>query len=460
MSFSNLLRAVIAFCFLICCPCFAENFSDDQAVNMLPDSLVQRIPTDGPGVPIIVFNPLSWPRTDIVEMDSPFDGESPNVKIIDSEGSVYPARSLGDSLRFTARNVPALGYRVYWIIKTNDPVPPSVKASNEQIENQYFRITLDTKSAAIKRIYDKANRRDIMPAGSQAAVFKLLERGPCEYGQSNGVTTMMDSGPARGMVVLDRELNGQPLVQELALYDGVPRIDIRLTMKWSKPMGLNDLYVSFPISLPRAASTSGCEDITSDSRLAWADAAVGNYGVSIVAKNAYGCEFARNMLMATMAGSVETVPITRDIRYSIVPHIGELSEIALRRQAFEIGFPLIARTTDKHPGILPRRQSLLSWASSGVIAAIYLPDSTAAQPQLRIYNILRRTFTINVKIGTPGLRLIPADAEGKPVNGAKSLVETDLTIQAPMGELSVYRLGWEHISRNMSGNLKNTNQKK
>lgn len=442
MSSSNLLWAAIAICLIVCCPCLADNSSDDRALNILPDSLVQRIPTDGPGVPVVVFNPLSWERTDIVEMDSPFDGESPHVKIIDSEGNTYPARSLGDCLRFTARNVPALGYRVYWVAKADSPVSASVKATQAYLENQYFRVELDTRTTAIKRIYDKANSRDIMPAGSQAAVFRLQEKGFSGNGKLNGVATMMDSGPARGLVVLDRVLNGQTLVQELALYDGVPRIDIQLTMRWSKPLKSDDLCVNFPIFVPGAKSTAGCEDISPDCRLAWADATAGNYGVGIVAKNAYGCEFTRSTLIATMAGSVEPVPITRDIRYSVFPHLGELSDTGLRQKAFELGFPLIARTTDKHKGILPRRQSLLSWSSRGVIAAISSSDSATKPPQLRFYNVVRQTLAIDARIGTPGLRLIPADSLGRPVSGAKPLVETDLTLQAALSEPSIYLLAW------------------
>ena len=130
-----------------------------------------------PERPIVVFNPLSWQRTDAVEVETPFPGESPYVKITDSAGKAYPARALGDTLYFTARDVPPLGYRVYWASRAPQPVPTAIKCTADAVENQFFRVTVDKKAAAITGIYDKtspppanAYRRESRCAGACARV--------------------------------------------------------------------------------------------------------------------------------------------------------------------------------------------------------------------------------------------------------------------------------------------------
>src|SRR5437773_8675410 len=107
------------------------DFSQRLAGEMIDadwETLAARIDTRGEGVPIVVFNPLGWPRTDVVEVEVGFGergvldmsladpaGKRAGLQILqadrDRDSGITRARIL-----VVARDVPALGYATYRII--------------------------------------------------------------------------------------------------------------------------------------------------------------------------------------------------------------------------------------------------------------------------------------------------------------------------------------------------------
>src|SRR5439155_10089825 len=77
------------------------------------------------GVPLVVFNTLGWPRTDVAEADVGFaQGGINDFRLVDSAGKTIPAQLLEAEryadggvkrikIAFVARDVPAAGYAVY-----------------------------------------------------------------------------------------------------------------------------------------------------------------------------------------------------------------------------------------------------------------------------------------------------------------------------------------------------------
>src|SRR5439155_20911230 len=97
----------------------------DEMIETRWDSIAARIDTRGEGVPIVVFNPLGWPRTDIAEVEIGFAEPGVNdLNLVDADGKTAPVQLLHadrDSdgglkrvrIIFLARDVPALGYSAY-----------------------------------------------------------------------------------------------------------------------------------------------------------------------------------------------------------------------------------------------------------------------------------------------------------------------------------------------------------
>ena len=69
------------------------NRSADELIDAGWNILASKIDTRGPGIPIVVFNPLGWRRSDVVEvaLDDFNDGET-GASLVDEAGEVVPAQ--------------------------------------------------------------------------------------------------------------------------------------------------------------------------------------------------------------------------------------------------------------------------------------------------------------------------------------------------------------------------------
>jgi len=79
-------------------------------------TLAVRVDTRGPGVPVVVFNPLSWSRTDVTEAEVQLPRRAEHVEVRDPEGHAVPSAVVSHNdatgtvkVRFLARSVPATG---------------------------------------------------------------------------------------------------------------------------------------------------------------------------------------------------------------------------------------------------------------------------------------------------------------------------------------------------------------
>lgn len=444
MLYSRLVNVLL----ILCCLGLSNScVGDEAAYTVLPHSLVKRIPTVGPGVPIVVFNPLSWERTDFVDIETPFPGSNTAVKITDSAGRVSPARTLGDRLHFTAREVPALGYRVYWAERAERPLPTSIRCTGTTIENEYFRVSVDKSRAVITGIFDKSNSRSLMPAGAVAAHLQFTQGATAKSIREDSTTTMMDSGPARGVLLLDNSLGSQPMVQELILHEGVPRIDIRLTSEWQMPASSSQSAATIRVCFPTLLSTAsldkgGIEFFENGSRLRgvrWVSLTDNGYNICLLADNAHYCDAVRGLLTATLRKQGDPSHGAWEANYSIFAFNGDHSASQVLQRALEVANPLIARVTNQHSGDLPRRGSMISFSRPGLLAAL-----TPGTPTLlRFFDTTGSDLPVPVQINTPGIRLTLSSLSGVPITESESIRTADFVFSPSPGKPTTYVVTWE-----------------
>ncbi len=112
---------------------------------------------------VVVFNPLNWRRDGRVTLDL-----DRGMEIVDRvTGKVVPCdvvREGSDSseVEFVATQVPAVGYKVYFIRPaTGAQTAPTVAASTV-LESPSYRVELDPATGAIRSIYDKQLRHELV----------------------------------------------------------------------------------------------------------------------------------------------------------------------------------------------------------------------------------------------------------------------------------------------------------
>jgi alpha-mannosidase len=196
-----------------------QSFSIDaakQVDDMLQrgfDQLQSRL--DARGDLVVLFNPLSWPRTGLVEVEIPRGRGLTDLKT-QQPVQLELLRRVDDEdydrVRFLAQDVQALGYRSYAVT-----APSSARSAEELsastggvIENAFYKIVVDPARGGISSIYDKQLRRELVDQASPYAMDQYVYVG---YGHEDAT-----------LIAQHTTYNSSLLQYSMAL----PRADLKL----------------------------------------------------------------------------------------------------------------------------------------------------------------------------------------------------------------------------------------
>jgi alpha-mannosidase len=170
---------------------YAERRAREQ-IDQYWTAVFSRVDTRGPGAPLIVFNTLGWPRTDVASVNVGFaetgiekvslTGPDGDVAFQIMSASQYEDGGLKTArLAFIARDVPALGYCTYHLSATRGSGRPLAQfsaptAGGNVLENELYRLTMDHATGAITSLRVKAGDWDVL-AGRGNVVARQQDRG-------------------------------------------------------------------------------------------------------------------------------------------------------------------------------------------------------------------------------------------------------------------------------------------
>lgn len=436
---------------------FEKSFkAGTSALDSALSSISLEINTEGDGDPVVVFNPLSWVRTDVVEIDSPYDTESTSAVTVTDGKNTYPAQIVADKIVFTARGVPALGYKVYHLKKSDAPAKGPVISGDDFAENEFFRVRIDPKSGTIAGIYDKLNNREIAPKGKQAGLLQALSVEPSgmsawNIGRIIGTknldtadeTEALEAGPVRGLIRCEHSFGKSSFVQDITIYEGVPRIDIKMTADWQEignkqsgavpmikvafPTALKDPKANFDIPFGNIEHPSNGDETPA---LNWIDLSDDNYGVSILNNCKYSHDVKDGVMrISLIRASHEPDPVPdqgmREMMYSIYPHTGDWRAADTPRRAYELNNPLIAVASPQRKGTLPRAKSFVSVEPSNLIVTAFKQSEDGKGIILRFYEAEGQACNAFIETSLPVKTYTEVNLMerpvGKPKAGGKSL---------------------------------------
>jgi len=440
------------------------------ALDKSLDTLISRINTNGSGVPVVVFNPLSWSRTDPVSVTSPFPKEIAGVRVVDSSGVVCPAQIMDGKLCFTAHNVPALGYKVFWAAKSSQAAKGTIKSDGMVIENQYLRVRVDPARGVISEIYDKVSPRAVVPNGSSMATLQILHenrRGMSAWkiGEildrenltQNAHVSVSNVGPAKATITIEHDYDKSHIKQELSLYDGVPRIDIHTNVDWKKPSPGNNqcpmLKEAFATGMKSGKATfevpfGGIERLTNGSEVPgqkWIDLSLPNYGVSLLNDCKYGFSVKDGVMHVTLIRSTHNPDPTpeegpHEWTLSIYPHKGDWRAAGTVRKGYELNEPLIARVAAPHPGSLSSAQSFLSISKPNIIATAFKKAEDDNSYILRFYETNGSPCKAVISTRLPVKYFMETDLLERPVGRKMPISGGKFTVAVGKNEIKTYKL--------------------
>lgn len=334
-------------------------------INSALTDLAARVNSTGAGV--LVFNPLSWARTEVVEAEVQFPAHVSNVQAIDGVGNYLPTETLSmDSqtnrlrLRFLAENVPATGYKVIGFTSSDRPIAKRITqeraalqrtstylaASAHSLENDFFRLKVDPKTGCITSLFDKRSNTEslALPVASEGSPAASPDGLPCgnllqafvdkpkrwdawnidaDFVKQHwdlmtaDEVKLVENSPLRAVIRVKHHFQNSTFVQDITMYAGVPRVDIHMTADWHERHIL--LKVAFPVSArsdtatfeipygtverPTTRRTPAEQAQFEVPALRWADISDLTHGFSLLNDSKYGYDAQENVLRLSLLRS-------------------------------------------------------------------------------------------------------------------------------------------------------------
>ena len=450
--------------------------SAKEITNGALDEILAHINTQGEGVPVVVFNSLSWPRTEVIEVEVQLPGPTKQIEVVNAVGQQVESKLLSVDgathrarLLLLAANVPALGYETYFVRSAGKSrlvgISQVVSGTSGMLSNSYLRVKVDPHTGCVTSLFDLRNQTEALaPAETDSggpttfACGNLLqafydkpkrwdawnidadfEKQHWDLDKADEVT-LVEGGPLRAVIRVKKHFQNSTFIQDITMYAGVPRVDVKMQAEWHEKHIL--LKVAFPLSAHSDKATfeipyGSIERPTTRNTPAeqakfevpaqrWADLSDTKHGFSLLNDSKYGYDVKGNVLRLSLLRSPEWPDPHADeghheFTYSLYPHGGTWRDAQTVRRGYELNYKLLAVPSQKHEGTLPSQHSFVQVESEDVVLTAIKKSEDDDSLVLRFYEWAGKEADVK-------LELPP---------GAQSASETDL-MERPIADLAVH----------------------
>jgi len=374
-----------------------------RSLDFSLEAITNHIDTRGEGIPLVIFNQLFWERTEPVTGEVTLQKDSGSIKIQDNQGAEIPfqiieRREIDDQILyrflFIAEKIPSFGYKVFRVVNSDraSEFKTSLSVRENEMENEFFKIKINPRTGWLESVYDKLKAREALQGNAnvlQAVVDEPESMSAWELGLKDQFWNIgeegarikpVEPGPMRGVVRVKNIFRNSSFVQDIILYDRIPRIDFRLNLDWQERNLM--IKASFPLNLKNKTAdfeipfgyVTRKTDGTEVPAIRWVDFTdeSGDYGLSLLNDCKYGFDIKENNLrLSVIHGATSPDPEAdrgvHELMYSLYPHRGTWKESNSARRGYEFNNPLLLKKAMVHPGKLPSSSSFLKIEPENVI---------------------------------------------------------------------------------------------
>lgn len=383
-------------------------------------AIANAMDTSASGIPVVVYNPVSKARKDVVEAKVTFPAGVPEaVRVYDPDGNEVPSQlgaAEGDmaTVLFLA-DMPSMGFKTYDIVPSESPcsIPTGLEITGSTLENDSYRVTVNS-DGDISGVYDKVHDRELLAAPSRLEIlddnsttwpsweimYHDVTSAPKAYVSGPAEIEIVEEGPVRVSLKIKRKALGSTYEQVIRLTagDDKQRVDIDNKVGWytkaanlkaAFPLAVSNSKATYDLGLgtiQRGNNTSSMYEVPAQQ---WADLTdtSGEYGVSILNDCKYGWDKPDdNTLRLTLIHTPEGAyggnhQDTQDFgenrfTYSIYGHAGDWADGDTVTQAEGLNQPLKVFQTVSHTGSLGKEASFLNVSHPNVtVKAVKLAEN-------------------------------------------------------------------------------------
>ncbi len=374
-------------------------------------TVASALDTRAQGVALVVYNPLSHERDDVVEATVKFTGAAPaGVAVFGPDGQQVPAQV--ENIEGNQARVLFLAHLSSVGFATFDVRPSSVavsaprallKVSNNSLENERYRVTLN-EGGDLASVFDKANQQELLagparlefhyekPKSFPAWNMDWADRQlpPRAFVDGPAKIRVVEDGPVRVALEVEREAQGSRFVQTIRLASGKAgdRVDFANVIDWQTRQ--SSLKAAFPFKNANPVASYddklGVRERGNNDpkkyevpQHQWFDltGTDGRYGAAVLNDCKFGSDkpddrTMRLTLLYTPGVRSEyqdqgTQDFGRhEILYALAGHAGDWRAGGVPVQAARLNQPLLAFQVPAHEGKLGRSFSLLKLGSDQV----------------------------------------------------------------------------------------------
>ena len=386
------------------------------------DSLNRLIDTRGEGIPVVVYNSLSWDRSGPVKIETSAPAAGRHLEARDSAGqtllSQVVATGAADrqvTLNVLVKGVPALGYRVIHLVPVANlrALATSLKIDGANIENEFFRLKIDPRTGCVTSLVNKADGQEAVAPGGCGNLLQAFKDVPrtqdaweirfdqdeWDLRQPHSVA-VIERGPERAVVRIQHTFHAptrqegpdSTIQQDLTVYSGVPRIDVNTQVEWHEQHVL--LKAGFPVNVhsdkatfeipyatierPTTRNTPEEQGMFEVPALRWGDLSNATQGFSLLNASKYGYDARDNVIRLSLLRSPQMPAPDNGIAdqgfheftYSLYAHAGGWQAGNTMRQGYDLNYPLIPVVAEAHGGPWQAELSLGGIAPGNVILTV------------------------------------------------------------------------------------------
>ena len=336
--------------------------------------------------PIVIFNSLNWMRSQVLSIL--IDGQL--CQVYDLEGNLVNYQYTQDKqLLFLAKDIPSVGYRVYWLGGVKKVGAQGLRPMWMQkklppdwvLENEYLKVIVNSSTGNLDSIYDKINQREILSEpGNQLQAFTdegqywdawnidpNYEQYPLPPAKLQSIQ-WLEQGSIRNTIRVIRIIGKSKFTQDYILDKKSPILKIATIVDWQEthvlvkasfPLTIESDYVTYETACGAIKRTTKPQTEAEKAQwevpaLKWVDLTDNqqNYGVSLLNDCKYGYDVKPNQLRITLLRS----PLWPDPKadqgkhqftYGIYPHAQGWEKATTVHKSYEFNLPLQIVTIQK-----------------------------------------------------------------------------------------------------------------
>lgn len=377
---------------------------------------------------IVIFNSLSFDRTDTVTLDCNYNG------LITNDNTELPTQKTFDGkLLALVTNLPQRGCGIFKKANNTYKSKNPFKITAHSIETDSYIIEFN-KNAQFTRMFDKIANREILLSDKVGNNINIYEDKPINYDNwdieiyykekywnlnDTVKCEWVEMGPIRATLLVEHNFCESKVIQKIYFYNHTNRIDFDTFVDWKQnqllmrvdfPVDINTGDATYDIqfgSLKRNTHNNTSWDKAQFEVCAhkWADLSDNNYGVSILNDSKYGHLIKENVISLTLLKSgVLPNPVTdqeeHKFIYSIYPHQNSWENSNTISEAYMINIPLYYSITQdcKQKSDI---KSLINIDAQNVVIETVKNSEDDKGIIIRMYESQNKTTNANISFNIP-----------------------------------------------------------